>query len=269
MSGLATKSGQVGYNLMDHVQSEVVALFPEPVYPFRGPQSITSIEAFRDGAFRSQHGAFRMTLGNDGWGRSANPTSVLEELLNVSDPAKFLIGEDMKDRLVDKVTRLVRFGFSTEQLPRATNRVKLSTQRDELDIPRPKIEYSVDDEYTVKALEAGHEVATKLFQKMGAEVAEEESKLWKDGKLIWNTAGHPMGTCRMGVSASDSVVDSFGRCHEHPNLFLVGSSVFPTGASANPTLTIAALTLRTAQAVRSALVEADTAQSVSSDLVEA
>jgi glucose dehydrogenase len=269
MSGLATKSGQVGYNLMDHVQSEVVALFPEPVYPFRGPQSITSIEAFRDGAFRSQHGAFRMTLGNDGWGRSGNPTSVLEELLNLSDPAKFLIGEDMKDRLVDKVTRLVRFGFSTEQLPRATNRVKLSTQRDELDIPRPKIEYSVDDEYTVKALEAGHEVATKLFQKMGAEVAEEESKLWKDGKLIWNTAGHPMGTCRMGVSASDSVVDSFGRCHEHPNLFLVGSSVFPTGASANPTITIAALTLRTAQAVRSALVEADTAQAVRSDLVEA
>jgi len=161
----------------------------------------------------------------------------------------------MKDQLVDKVTRLVRFGFSTEQLPRATNRVKLSIQTDDLDIPHPRIEYSVDEEYTVKALEAGHEVATKLFQKMDAELAEEESALWKDGKLIWNTAGHPMGTCRMGMSASDSVVDSFGRCHEHPNLFLVGSSVFPTGATANPTLTLAALTLRTAQAVRSALVE--------------
>src|SRR5215204_504085 len=151
MSELATKSEQVGRNLMDHVQSEVVALFREPVYPYRGPQSITSIEAFRDGGFRSQHAAFRMTLGNDGWGRSGNPTSVLEELLNVNDPANFFIGEDMKDHLVDKVTRLVRFGFSTEQLPRATNRVKLSNQRDELDIPRPKIEYSVDDEYTVKA----------------------------------------------------------------------------------------------------------------------
>ena len=60
----------------------------------------------------------------------------------------------------------------------------------------------------------------------------------------------------MGVSASDSVVDSFGRCHEHPNLYLVGSSVFPTSGTANPTLTLSALALRTAQAVRTALTQA-------------
>jgi glucose dehydrogenase len=256
MSGLATKSDQVGRNLMDHIQSEVVAVFPEPVYPYRGPQSITGIEVFRDGPFRSAHAAFRMTLGNDGWGRAGNATTVLNDLLNDSDPTAFHVREDLKQRLIEQATSLVRFGFSTEQLPYATNRVCLSTQTDALGIPRPKIEYSVDKAYTIQALEAGHAVARAIFSTMNATVEENHSQLWRAGQLQWNTAAHIMGTCRMGTGPSDSVVDSFGRCHEHSNLFVVGSSVFPTGATANPTLTLAALALRTAQAVRCAVANA-------------
>jgi len=51
------------------------------------------------------------------------------------------------------------------------------------------------------------------------------------------------------------MIESFERCHEHPNLYIVGSSVFSTAATANPTLTIAALSLRTAQAVRTAFAK--------------
>jgi choline dehydrogenase-like flavoprotein len=40
------------------------------------------------------------------------------------------------------------------------------------------------------------------------------------------------------------VVDANLVSHDHKNLMIVGSSVFPTGGSANPTLTIAALSLR-------------------------
>jgi choline dehydrogenase-like flavoprotein len=58
-------------------------------------------------------------------------------------------------------------------------------------------------------------------------------------------AGHLMGTHRMGANAKDSVVDSFQRSWDHKNLFLVGSGTFPTTGTANPTLTIAALSLRT------------------------
>jgi glucose dehydrogenase len=47
----------------------------------------------------------------------------------------------------------------------------------------------------------------------------------------------------------ESVVDSFQRSHDHDNLYLVGSGTFPTGATANPTLTIAALALRTAEQI--------------------
>jgi choline dehydrogenase-like flavoprotein len=62
-----------------------------------------------------------------------------------------------------------------------------------------------------------------------------------------------MGTARMGNDAKDSVVDRNLRSHDHPNLFILGSAAFPTGATANPTLTIAALSLRSAGAVKAAL----------------
>jgi choline dehydrogenase-like flavoprotein len=39
------------------------------------------------------------------------------------------------------------------------------------------------------------------------------------------------------------------RSHDHANLFLLGSGVFPTGAASNPTLTIAALALRAVDAI--------------------
>ena len=51
----------------------------------------------------------------------------------------------------------------------------------------------------------------------------------------------------MGNDPKTSVVDKFQRSHDHKNLYVVGSSTFPTGATANPTLTLAALSLRTAK----------------------
>ena len=51
----------------------------------------------------------------------------------------------------------------------------------------------------------------------------------------------------MGDSAADSVVDSFGKVHGVDNLYLAGSSIFRGSSGAvNPTLTIVALALRTA-----------------------
>ena len=57
----------------------------------------------------------------------------------------------------------------------------------------------------------------------------------------------------MGADPKTSVVDGNLRSHDHANLFVLGSSVFPTSATANPTLTIAALTIRAAMKVKTAL----------------
>lgn len=185
-NGLANSSGQVGRNLMDHVQFELIATFPEPLYPFRGPQSIASIEDFRDGSFRREYSAFRMTIGNDGWGRTGSPATVID------------IGA-----------------------------------------------------YAEGGLRKGFETAKDLFSLMGATISPKSKPLdnQQTGRVNWNTAAHIMGTTIMGDDPRDSVVDRWGRTHEVPNLWIVGSSVFSTSATANPTLTIGALTLRTAAAI--------------------
>ena len=68
-------------------------------------------------------------------------------------------------------------------------------------------------------------------------------------------AGHIIGTTRMGENPKTSVVDAELRSHDHPNLYMAGSSVFPTGGTANPTLTIAALSLRSAVSIKQRLEE--------------
>jgi choline dehydrogenase-like flavoprotein len=62
-----------------------------------------------------------------------------------------------------------------------------------------------------------------------------------------------MGTTRMGADGRTAVANASGRSHDHSNLWFAGSSLFPTSATANPTLTIAALALRTAEAIKVAM----------------
>ena len=70
-------------------------------------------------------------------------------------------------------------------------------------------------------------------------------RIYKDA---WGQ-GHTLGTTRMGASRDNSVVDANCRVHGYDNLFVGGSSVFPSGGYANPTLTIVALALRMADTI--------------------
>ncbi len=62
-----------------------------------------------------------------------------------------------------------------------------------------------------------------------------------------------MGTTRMSDSPRTGVTDGWGRVHGVHNLFVAGSSLFPTGGWANQTLTILALALRQADHLLSRL----------------
>jgi quinoprotein glucose dehydrogenase len=64
---------------------------------------------------------------------------------------------------------------------------------------------------------------------------------------------HPAGGCRMGTDPASSVTDSFGRTHDHENLFVVGAPTLPTAGCTNGTLTFAAVTLRSADHIAAAL----------------
>jgi quinoprotein glucose dehydrogenase len=74
-----------------------------------------------------------------------------------------------------------------------------------------------------------------------------------DGRLFGLEVGtyldHPAGGCRMGTDPATSVCDSYGRTHDHENLFVVGAPTLPTGGCTNGTLTFVALTLRSAERI--------------------
>ncbi len=242
-NGVANSSDQVGRNLMDHPVQLSYALAGEPVWPYRGPLSTSGVENTRAGDWRASRPSFRIEIGNDGWSwPTGAPTSDARTL-----SAKGLRGEALQKALREITSRQVRFGTLTEQLPDPENRIVPDYgQLDRLGLPRPRISYRLDD-YTKAGLAEARRIHEQAFLRMGA------SEIHHNPDSKFQGAGHVMGTARMGTDAGHAVVDAELRAFDHPNLFIQGSAVFPTGGAANPTLTIAALALRSVEAIRKSL----------------
>ncbi len=124
-------------------------------------------------------------------------------------------------------------------------------------MPLPKLTYYYDDPsgYTREGLKAVRRFHEYVFKRLGATAYrlfpfDAQGELDKPGFF---GAGHIMGTTRMGKEGEARVVDGQCRSVDHANLYVLGSSVFVTGAVANPTLTIAALSLRAANAIQTEL----------------
>jgi choline dehydrogenase-like flavoprotein len=231
-AGVANASDQVGRNLMDHPSRLGWALAAEPLWPYRGPLSTAGLESTRAGSWRAGHGAFRIQIANRGWEWPMNtPNHTVNTLLQQGLRAAAL------DRaLADRTSRELSLVTMAEQLPAPDNRIVPDyEQRDALGVPRPRITFRIDD-YTKRALDHGRRIHQEVFSAMNA------TEVTHGDTIV--SAGHVMGTYRMGRDPKTSVVDPDLRSHDHSNLFLLGSGVFPTGAASNPTLTIAALSLR-------------------------
>ena len=265
---VANRSDQVGRNLMDHPVQLNYALAQNQVYPYRGPLATSGVESLRDGPFRTQRAAFRMEMGNEGWNwATGDPYTTVNALITpgtnpISGPNHTVnggqFGQTLKTQVNAILTRQFRFGCLVEQMPQSTNRVTLSSQfKDNLGIPRPQITYDLDD-YTKSGFAAASEAAQQIFQKMNAveftyvpPPSPNGSSVftYQGNQYLLQGAGHVMGTYRMGSDPDASVVDATQRSHDHQNLYLLGSGVFPSVGTANPTLTIAALTLMAAEAI--------------------
>jgi choline dehydrogenase-like flavoprotein len=237
--GVANSSDLVGRYLMDHDVRIAWSLADEPLYQHRGPMSSSGIESLRDGEFRKYRSAFRIQLQNGGtrWSTGA-PFTTLMDLLDQG-----VIGEDLRRRLAWNATRQLELDALLEPIPDPENRVTLSDVLDDFGLPRPKLTYRIGD-YTRKGAEAFEAVARQVMRAMGAE--DSDIHILPD----FFGAGHVMGTHRMGDSPQNSVTDSFGRTHDHPNLFLTGCGLLPAISTVNPTLTITALALRTSDMIQ-------------------
>jgi choline dehydrogenase-like flavoprotein len=268
-NGVANSSGQVGKNLMDHPYYVPWGLLPQATYPYRGPLSTSGIEDLRDGDFRKDRAAYRVEIGNEGWnfaiGGDPNVTTVdfVNGLNNsrVNKNYDALFGDTLLNRLHSVLTRQFMMGFLVEQEPEEKNRVTLSTEyKDGMGLPRPQVYYSLSD-YTLKGLAAAKQAADAIFARLNVTpytTHDEEDPAVVDlppnpagrrERLRFMGAGHIIGTYRMGDEPKKSVVDGTQRSHDHDNLYLIGSGAFPTSATGNPTLTIAALALRTADKI--------------------
>jgi choline dehydrogenase-like flavoprotein len=239
--GIANSSGAVGRYLMDHPVQLTRALAPTPVWPRRGPQEVSAMHGMRDGKHRRQHGAFLMNVGNQGWEWAGPDLAGLARRYVEAG----LSGPALLDAVRSHSSREMTLVALTEQLPDPENRITPDLQRlDAIGVPKPRVFFRLDP-YTREALAAARGIHERLFQSLGA--TDIGHTPYAEG------AGHIMGTTRMGADRKTSVANPFGRSHDHPNLWFAGSSLFPTSGTANPTLTIAALALRTSEAIRAAL----------------
>ena len=160
-NGVANSSDQVGRNLMDHPTQLSWALAPEPVWPYRGPLSTSSIENFRDDAFRKDRPAMRIEIGNDGWAwpKGAPVTTAADFAL------QGLRGRGLDSALRDQASRHLRLASQVEQLPDAENRVTLDPdEKDIYGVPLPRLAFRLDA-YVEAGLAAARAAHAEIFDR--------------------------------------------------------------------------------------------------------
>jgi choline dehydrogenase-like flavoprotein len=158
------------------------------------------------------------------------------------------IARVMANRLAETVRARPRLALRTalETTPNPDSRVMLGKSRDRFGMPQVVVDWRVnaDDQRGLNRL---HQVMRTQFDRHDLGDLVEDPARDADGWPLSMTGGmHHMGTTRMHADPREGVVDTDCRVHGLGNLYIAGSSVFPTGGVANPTLTIVALALRLA-----------------------
>jgi choline dehydrogenase-like flavoprotein len=127
---------------------------------------------------------------------------------------------------------------------RHDNRVLLSDERDRIGRRKVRIEWQIGD----ADIENMRRVTRLFDEAVGQAGVGHLERAFPDAPAAWRQAleagKHHMGTTRMHLAPPLGVVDENCRVHGTSNLFVTGSSVFPSGGYANPTLTIVALAIR-------------------------
>ncbi len=120
-----------------------------------------------------------------------------------------------------------------EDLRQPANRVTL----DEASPARPIVEWTGHSDYTERSIAAIHTDLERVLEPLPVQ----RYSLSRNA-----TESHVMGTVPMGADPMTSVVDADLVDHRYRNLRVVGASAFPTAPPANPTLTLCALSVRSA-----------------------
>ncbi|TPW27626.1 GMC family oxidoreductase [Martelella alba] len=210
-AGLANSSDQVGRNFMNHNCSAVLAL-----HPFRRNPSVYQ-KTLMINDFYLTGGPKGEPLGNIQLLGKISGT-----ILKASSGLPGVVAKLVAARAVDLYAM-------SEDLPNPESRVTVKDGQIMLDWKRSNF--------------AAHEALVKRLKQV---LRKAGYPIVLSKPFDRRTPSHQCGTARMGDDPLTSVVDSFGRSHDHGNLYLAGAAILPTSAAVNPALTIAALAMRSA-----------------------
>jgi gluconate 2-dehydrogenase alpha chain len=246
---LGNSSGLVGRNLMYHFQTLTVGAFPQRLESMKG-RCVTGAHddhIVGDAASAAAARAAGLPWIRGGLVEHGGAAQPVREAL-IYGPGRHH-GASMRDSSLGD--RLWVFTMQGEDLAQPTNRIDLDpVVRDAFGFPAGRVTYSSHPHEIVTSNHVGP-ILEAVLRDAGAEwtVTSTSPPIHGEGDVsplgIAPASYHIMGTARMGADPTTSVVDPTGRLWDCDNVLVVDSSVFPTSAGYNPTLTIMALASRT------------------------
>lgn len=237
--GIGNEHGNVGRYFMDH-----------PVFSI-GHIDVEDSKAVDAMAF------FDQSFDNAGptQGYAVTSAALCEELEATRMAVSLSPGSQRPKRLRDSISQIVRGAHHArdtrlevvvqcEQPPLVDSRVSLAYDLDDHGSPLPRIEWCIGEQVRTSVLAVQKRLAAHVKRSgLGAYVPLSESF---DELGMPASMASELGTTRMSNRPKDGVVNSDGKVHHVPNLFVTGGSVFPTSGVVNPTLTLIALAERLA-----------------------
>jgi choline dehydrogenase-like flavoprotein len=250
LRGFPTRDGKVqfGVGLSEDVQRREALLnhfatFEAAVSGYTEQKYQSFVEVMKV-LLRRGHAGPRWQLSRGGLGALSGTVYLLtpKEILPHPMYRVYWQARELLPRPKREDTRVIV--YFCEQPPDPQSRLTLSRETDRLGVNRLQLRWRIGPEVIDSVRRLEDHLAARL-------AAEGIGRLERaSGEPRFTDASHHMGTTRMSDSPRTGVVDRDCRVHGLANLYIAGSSVFPTAGHANPTLTIVALALRLADRLR-------------------
>lgn len=228
-NGLANSSGLVGKYLMSHASISIFGMFGHEMDNYLGVSGGQLIN--QDHFTKDKNGD---AFGSRQWimGTALKPN----DLLGIAMTRPEVFGAGLDDFMKKAAHNLGTMVSICEEQPVQSNRIELSTTKDKFGMPLAQVNYTTGKD-ALGLLAQSKTQGFEIFKAAGAD------KVWSGPPA----GQHIMGGTIMGDDRTKSVTNSYAQTHDIPNLVIGGCGIFPTSSCANPTYTIHALAMRSAQ----------------------
>ena len=259
--GIGNQFDMVGRYFMEHLEMSSAELwlvnpFPMQLYKYKSGETVARAEFSLTEKAQKEHKILNATASLTALTRARYEKPNID-LWQHEDPRKnqYTTWEKIKKRLSmikestfdDNIDRAYELYTRIEQAPNPNSRITLINEKDAFGVHKINLNWQLtsQDRISIRKL---YDI---IAQQMGiSDVARVKLLEFLEDKnnLEWpkHTSGgwHHMGTTRMHTNPKQGVVDSNCKVHGIQNLYIAGSSCFPTSGSVNPTFTLVALSLR-------------------------